>query len=84
MLQTIALHDASIIQVVQANKPQLFEEVWSWTYSGAAAPAGSSNNGYVVTPLGDLTGASTESNAVQLWSYAFLATEAPQGATAGV
>lgn len=43
---------------------------------------------YVVTPLGDLSGASTESNAcnescgVQLWSYAFLATRGPAGEAA--
>lgn len=73
--QACAAHSA---QVIQANHGQLFEEVYSWTY----LPQSGGNGAYTVTPLGDLTGASTESNAVQLWSYAFLATQV-SGATAG-
>ncbi|KAK9816518.1 hypothetical protein WJX72_001427 [[Myrmecia] bisecta] len=52
------------------NAAVKFSEVWSWSYT---------SGGYQVTPLAQLSGDGTESNAIQLWSYGFLAVPAPLG-----
>jgi hypothetical protein len=48
--------------LIEANKGQLNNELWSWTYSGT---------GFKAVPFS--TYSTTEGNAQQLWSLAFLA-----------
>lgn len=64
-------------QVIQANRAELFAEVWSWRYigGGAAASNATALTNYMTAPLGGYS--STESDAIQLWSYGFLATDPP-------
>jgi hypothetical protein len=60
---------------IEGNKKRLSSEVWSWRW-GKGGEGG--EEGFVYTPLGclptpDGRSGQTESNAVQLWSLAFLA-----------
>ncbi|PRW59045.1 lipo [Chlorella sorokiniana] len=54
------------------NADVAFSEVWSWKYE---------NGGYRTASLAETSATSTESNAVQLWSHAFIAVPGPTGGT---
>jgi len=60
---------------IEGNRKHLSSEVWSWRW-GKGGEGG--EEGFVYTPLGclptlDGRSGQTESNAVQLWSLAFMA-----------
>ncbi|KAI7840459.1 hypothetical protein COHA_005761 [Chlorella ohadii] len=54
------------------NADVAFSEVWSWKFE---------NGGYRTASLAETSATSTESNAVQLWSHAFIAVPGPSGGT---
>ena len=65
---------------VDANRAHLKEEVWSWAWhKNVRGDPGNEEGGFTYVPLSHLPtpdgAGQTESNAVQLWSLAFLALE---------
>ncbi|QRV98036.1 dynein alpha chain, flagellar outer arm [Ceratobasidium sp. AG-Ba] len=62
-------------KAVAGSGPQVYSEVWSWTYDNAGK--------FNVTPLGQLASEGTETSAVQLWSFAALSLGGNNGAEPG-
>ncbi|KAI0833704.1 hypothetical protein BC628DRAFT_1426807 [Trametes gibbosa] len=60
---------------IRGAPAELFTEVWSYAFDNAT-------NTFSVADLGALSSSGTESDAVQLWSYGFLALADPAGANA--
>lgn len=72
-------------QGVEGAKENLYSEVWSYTYQGSSHDSSNStgltsesSHGFVVTDLGTISPTGTETNAIQLWSYGFLALSDPR------
>ncbi|OJT01804.1 hypothetical protein TRAPUB_7860 [Trametes pubescens] len=67
-----ALRDAQerLWTSIRGAKDQLYSEVWSYSFDNAT-------NTFSVTDLAALSPSGTESDAIQLWSYGFLAIADP-------
>lgn len=72
-------------QGVEGAKENLYSEVWSYTYQDSSHRSGNStgltsedSHGFIVTDLGAISPTGTETNAIQLWSYGFLALSDPR------
>ncbi len=61
---------------IEGSGPNKFAEVWSYDGGGGAG-------GYSVVDLGSLSPSGTESDAIQLWSYGFLALLDPRNQVGG-
>ncbi|KAG8695829.1 hypothetical protein FRC08_007540 [Ceratobasidium sp. 394] len=65
LLGSLLRAQANLDKAVAGSGPQVYSEVWSWTYG--------SDGRFSVTPLGQLAAEGTETSAIQLWSFAALA-----------
>ncbi|KAA8917748.1 hypothetical protein TRICI_000056 [Trichomonascus ciferrii] len=72
-------------QGVEGAKENLYSEVWSYTYQDSShrsinstGLASEDSHGFIVTDLGAISPTGTETNAIQLWSYGFLALSDPR------